>query len=100
MENKQFNLASCWEELGARFQKICLREISFKDLIKITEIWNLNKQFKLLKESGAKIRKNEATIQDRDEQLIQKESILNPSGSQGVDQPNSQVASHHSESSK
>ncbi|MBW0586768.1 hypothetical protein O181_126483 [Austropuccinia psidii MF-1] len=30
MDNKRFNLESHWEELGASFQKTCLREIDFK----------------------------------------------------------------------
>ncbi|MBW0556410.1 hypothetical protein O181_096125, partial [Austropuccinia psidii MF-1] len=33
MDNKRLNLASHWEELGASFQKICLKEIDFKDLM-------------------------------------------------------------------
>ncbi|MBW0528279.1 hypothetical protein O181_067994 [Austropuccinia psidii MF-1] len=37
MENKRFNLASHWAELGASCQKICLKEIDFKDLIVITK---------------------------------------------------------------
>ncbi|MBW0503333.1 hypothetical protein O181_043048 [Austropuccinia psidii MF-1] len=37
MDNKKFNLASHWEELGASFQKACLKEIDFKDLMIITK---------------------------------------------------------------
>ncbi|MBW0466615.1 hypothetical protein O181_006330 [Austropuccinia psidii MF-1] len=33
MENKRFNLASHWAELRESFQKICLKEIDFKDLM-------------------------------------------------------------------
>ncbi|MBW0523389.1 hypothetical protein O181_063104 [Austropuccinia psidii MF-1] len=33
MDNKRFNLASHWEELGASFQKICLKEIDSKDVM-------------------------------------------------------------------
>ncbi|MBW0586184.1 hypothetical protein O181_125899 [Austropuccinia psidii MF-1] len=40
MENKRFNLAFHWAELGASFQKICLKVISFKDLMVITKGWN------------------------------------------------------------
>ncbi|MBW0527120.1 hypothetical protein O181_066835 [Austropuccinia psidii MF-1] len=40
MENKRFNLASHWAELGASFRKICLKEIDFKDLTIITKGWN------------------------------------------------------------
>ncbi|MBW0542257.1 hypothetical protein O181_081972, partial [Austropuccinia psidii MF-1] len=32
-EKKRFNLASHWEDLGESFQKICLEEIDFKDLM-------------------------------------------------------------------
>ncbi|MBW0529983.1 hypothetical protein O181_069698 [Austropuccinia psidii MF-1] len=37
MDNKKFNLASHWAELGASFQKICLKEIYFRDLVVITK---------------------------------------------------------------
>ncbi|MBW0551712.1 hypothetical protein O181_091427 [Austropuccinia psidii MF-1] len=40
IDNKRFNLASHWAELGASFQKICLKEIDFKDLMVITKGWN------------------------------------------------------------
>ncbi|MBW0574410.1 hypothetical protein O181_114125, partial [Austropuccinia psidii MF-1] len=40
MENKRFNLATHWEELGASCQKMCLKEIDFKDLMVITKGWN------------------------------------------------------------
>ncbi|MBW0474497.1 hypothetical protein O181_014212 [Austropuccinia psidii MF-1] len=33
MDNKSFNLASHWEELGASCQKLCLKEIDFRDLM-------------------------------------------------------------------
>ncbi|MBW0590888.1 hypothetical protein O181_130603 [Austropuccinia psidii MF-1] len=33
INSKRFHLASHFAELGASFQKICLKEISFKDLI-------------------------------------------------------------------
>ncbi|MBW0561127.1 hypothetical protein O181_100842 [Austropuccinia psidii MF-1] len=37
IDNKRFNLASHWAELGASFQKICLQEIYFEDLMVIIE---------------------------------------------------------------
>ncbi|MBW0473081.1 hypothetical protein O181_012796 [Austropuccinia psidii MF-1] len=37
MNNKRFNLASHWAELGASCQKICRKEIDFKDLMIITK---------------------------------------------------------------
>ncbi|MBW0473000.1 hypothetical protein O181_012715 [Austropuccinia psidii MF-1] len=40
VDNKRFNLASHWEELGASCQKICLKEIDFRDLMVITKGWN------------------------------------------------------------
>ncbi|MBW0557171.1 hypothetical protein O181_096886 [Austropuccinia psidii MF-1] len=43
MENKRFSLASNWEELGEGFQKIFLKEISFKELMKITKGWNIKR---------------------------------------------------------
>ncbi|MBW0540263.1 hypothetical protein O181_079978 [Austropuccinia psidii MF-1] len=33
MDNKRFNLASHWAELGASCQRICVKEIDFKDLM-------------------------------------------------------------------
>ncbi|MBW0517344.1 hypothetical protein O181_057059 [Austropuccinia psidii MF-1] len=54
MENKRINLASHWEELGSSFQNICLREVSFKDLIGITKGWNYNRKFKILEERKPK----------------------------------------------
>ncbi|MBW0554417.1 hypothetical protein O181_094132 [Austropuccinia psidii MF-1] len=100
MENKRFKLASHWEELGASCQKICLREIFFKEIMEITKGWNPNGKFKLLEEREDKIRENKATFQAMEEQWSQKEHILNPSGSQGVLQPNSPVDSYHSGSSQ
>ncbi|MBW0479102.1 hypothetical protein O181_018817 [Austropuccinia psidii MF-1] len=72
MDNKRFNLASQWEELGAFCQKVCLKEIPFKDLMVITKGWNPNRKLKLLEERAARIRENQATIQAIEEQLNQK----------------------------
>ncbi|MBW0489845.1 hypothetical protein O181_029560 [Austropuccinia psidii MF-1] len=74
-EKKRFRLDSYWEELGASCQKICLREIYFKDLIEITKVWNPKRQLKRLEEREAKIRENKATIQDIEEKWRQKEYI-------------------------
>ncbi|MBW0529147.1 hypothetical protein O181_068862 [Austropuccinia psidii MF-1] len=62
----------------------------------ITNGLNPNRQFKILEESAARIREDKATIQDIEEQLNQTEHTLIPSGSQGVNQPYSPEASHHS----
>ncbi|MBW0462187.1 hypothetical protein O181_001902 [Austropuccinia psidii MF-1] len=48
----------------------------------------------------AKIRQNQPTIKAIEEQWSQKENIPTPSGSKGVGQTNSPLASHHSESRK
>ncbi|MBW0526234.1 hypothetical protein O181_065949 [Austropuccinia psidii MF-1] len=96
LENKRFNLASHWAELVASFQKICLREIPFKDLMEITKGWNPTRQFRLLEERSTRIRENQATIQAIEEQLNQTGPYLIPSGSQGVEQTRSPVASYHS----
>ncbi|MBW0512245.1 hypothetical protein O181_051960 [Austropuccinia psidii MF-1] len=96
MDSKRFNVASHWEELGASFQKICLKEIDFRDLILITKGWNLTRQFRLLEVRTSRIRENQATIQAIKEQLTQTGNTQIPSGSQGVDQNSSPVASHHS----
>ncbi|MBW0477265.1 hypothetical protein O181_016980 [Austropuccinia psidii MF-1] len=95
MDNKRFNLPSHWEELGAIFQKIFLKEIPLKDLMVITKGWTPNRQFKLLEEREARIRENQAIIQAIEEQLNQTEPTLIPSGSQVVVQSNSPVAAHH-----
>ncbi|MBW0471199.1 hypothetical protein O181_010914 [Austropuccinia psidii MF-1] len=99
-DNKRFNLASHWAELGASCQKICPREISFKDRMEISKQWNPTGQFRLLEERATRIRENQAAIQAIDEQLNQTGPTLIPSGSQGVDQPNSPGASNHSATSR
>ncbi|MBW0498195.1 hypothetical protein O181_037910 [Austropuccinia psidii MF-1] len=97
MDNKSFSLESHWEELGASCQKICLKEIDFKDLMIITKGWNTTRQFRPLKVRGNKIRKNQATIKAIEEQLTQTVHIQIHSGSQGSGQINSALASNHSE---
>ncbi|MBW0513303.1 hypothetical protein O181_053018 [Austropuccinia psidii MF-1] len=100
MDIKRFNLAFNWEELGASFQKICLKAIPLKYLMVITKGWNSNGKSKLLEERATRIRENKATFQAIEEQLNQTEPTLIPSGSQGVDQPNSPVASNLSGTSR
>ncbi|MBW0471815.1 hypothetical protein O181_011530 [Austropuccinia psidii MF-1] len=94
--NNRFNLPSHWEELGASCQRICLKEISFTNLMLITKGWSPNRNFKLLEESATRIRENQATIQAIEEQFNQTKRTMILSGSQGVDQPNSPVSSNHS----
>ncbi|MBW0520544.1 hypothetical protein O181_060259, partial [Austropuccinia psidii MF-1] len=96
MDNQRFNLAYHWEEIGASCQKIFLKEIPFKDLMVITKGWNPIRQISLLEERATNIRENQATIQAIEEQLSQTGPTLILSGAQGVDQPNSPVASNHS----
>ncbi|MBW0495701.1 hypothetical protein O181_035416 [Austropuccinia psidii MF-1] len=100
IDNGRFNLESHWAEVGASFQRICLKEIPFKDLLVITKEWNPNRQFNLLEEREIRIRENQATIQAREEQLNHTEPTMIPSGSQGVEQPTSPVAYHHSGNSR
>ncbi|MBW0479298.1 hypothetical protein O181_019013 [Austropuccinia psidii MF-1] len=95
MDNKRFNLASHWAELGASFQKICLREIPFKDLMEITKGWNPTRKFRLLEERETRIKENKATTQDIEERMNQTGPTLIPSLLQGVDQTSSPEASHH-----
>ncbi|MBW0488835.1 hypothetical protein O181_028550 [Austropuccinia psidii MF-1] len=66
----------------------------------ITKQWNTNRQFKLLEERETRIRENQATIQAIEEQLNHTDSTLIPSGSQGVGQLNSPVASPNSVTSR
>ncbi|MBW0587983.1 hypothetical protein O181_127698 [Austropuccinia psidii MF-1] len=96
MNNKSFNLASHWSELGASLQKICLKEIDFQDLMLITKGWNPTRQFRLLEERETRMRENQATIQAIEDQVTQTGNTQIPSGSQGVGQTNSPVASNHS----
>ncbi|MBW0589663.1 hypothetical protein O181_129378 [Austropuccinia psidii MF-1] len=88
MGNKWFNLESHWEELGESFQKIFLKEITFKDLMVITKGWNTTRQFKLQEERATRIRENKTTIQAVEEHLNQKEPTLIPQGLEGVGQLN------------
>ncbi|MBW0529556.1 hypothetical protein O181_069271 [Austropuccinia psidii MF-1] len=100
MDNKRFNLAFHWAELGASCQKICLKEKDFKDLIVITKGWNPTRQFRLLEARAQRIRENQPTIQAIEEYLTQTGTTHIPSGSQGAGQLSSPVASHHSETSR
>ncbi|MBW0463601.1 hypothetical protein O181_003316 [Austropuccinia psidii MF-1] len=95
MDNRRFNLASHWEELGSSFQKICLREIDFKYLMIITKGWNPTRQFRLLEVRANRIRENQATIQAIEKQITQTGHTQIPSGSQGAGQTSSPVDSHH-----
>ncbi|MBW0553991.1 hypothetical protein O181_093706, partial [Austropuccinia psidii MF-1] len=97
MDNKRFNLASHWAELGASCQRISLKEIDFKDLMVITKGCNPTRQFRLLEARANRIRKNQATIQAIEEKLTQTGPTQIPSGSQGAGKMSSPVASHHSE---
>ncbi|MBW0499834.1 hypothetical protein O181_039549 [Austropuccinia psidii MF-1] len=100
MDNKRFNLASHRAELGVSFQKICLKEIEFRDLMVITKGWNPTGKFRLLEVRENRIRENQANIQAIEEQLTQAGNNQILSGSQGVGQNSSPVASHHSGTSK
>ncbi|MBW0558237.1 hypothetical protein O181_097952 [Austropuccinia psidii MF-1] len=100
MDNKRFNQASHWVELGASCQKICIKEINFKDLMEITKGWNPTRKFRLLEERETRIMEKQVTIQAIEEQLNQTGPTLIPSGSKGVDQTSSPVASNHLETSR
>ncbi|MBW0562797.1 hypothetical protein O181_102512 [Austropuccinia psidii MF-1] len=94
IDNKRLKLASYWAEFGESFQKICLKEIDFKDLMVITKGWKPTRQFRLLEVRANRIRENQATIQAVEEQLTQTGNTQIPLGSQGVGQTSSPVASH------
>ncbi|MBW0474324.1 hypothetical protein O181_014039 [Austropuccinia psidii MF-1] len=79
----------------SKFPEDMFNEIPFKYLMIITKGWNPNRQFKLLEERATRIRENQSTIQAIEEQLNQTEPTIIPSGSQGVNQPDSPVAPHH-----
>ncbi|MBW0472236.1 hypothetical protein O181_011951 [Austropuccinia psidii MF-1] len=78
MDNKRFKLASHWAELEESFQKICLKEIPFKELMVITKGWNPTRKFRLLEESETRIRENKATIQEIEEKMGQTGPTLIP----------------------
>ncbi|MBW0480712.1 hypothetical protein O181_020427 [Austropuccinia psidii MF-1] len=59
---KKFNLNLNQEEVGEKFQKIFLKEISFKELMEITKGWDPKKKLKILWDRAVKIRENKATI--------------------------------------
>ncbi|MBW0541672.1 hypothetical protein O181_081387 [Austropuccinia psidii MF-1] len=84
MDNKRFNLASHWAELGASCQKICLKEIDFKEIMVITKGWYPTRKFRLMEVRANRIRENQATIHAIEEQLTQTGNTQIPSGSQGV----------------
>ncbi|MBW0499819.1 hypothetical protein O181_039534 [Austropuccinia psidii MF-1] len=96
MGKKRFNLAANWVELGASFQKICLKGIDFRDLRIITKGWNPTRKLRLLEVRANRIRKNQATIQVIEEQLTQTGHTHIPSGSQGEGQISSPVSSNQS----
>ncbi|MBW0578120.1 hypothetical protein O181_117835 [Austropuccinia psidii MF-1] len=100
MDNKIFNLASHWAELGASCQRICLKEIDLKGLMIMTKGWNPMWQFRLLEVRANRIRENQAAIQAIEEKLTQTGPTNIPSGSQGEGQISSPVASHHSETNR
>ncbi|MBW0527931.1 hypothetical protein O181_067646 [Austropuccinia psidii MF-1] len=62
----------------------------------ITKGLYCTRQFKLLEERATRIRENHSTLKAIEERLNQTGPTLIPEGSQGVDHPNSPVASHHS----
>ncbi|MBW0488695.1 hypothetical protein O181_028410 [Austropuccinia psidii MF-1] len=86
MDKKRFDLASHWEEHGASFKKIWLKEIEFRDLMVITKDWNPTRQLRLLEVRENRIKENQATIQAIEEELTQTGNTQIPSGSQGPDQ--------------
>ncbi|MBW0560924.1 hypothetical protein O181_100639 [Austropuccinia psidii MF-1] len=96
MDNKRFNPSFHWEEIGANFQKIGLKEIDFKGLMVITKGCNHTRQFRLLAVRAKRKRENQATIQAIEEQLTQTGHTHIPSGSQGLGQTSSPVDSQHS----
>ncbi|MBW0510756.1 hypothetical protein O181_050471 [Austropuccinia psidii MF-1] len=100
MDKKRFNLAFHRAELGTSCQRICLKEIDFKDLMVITKGWNPTRNLRLLEARANRIRDNQATIQAIEEQLAQTGPTQIPSGSQGAGQISSPVASHHLETNK
>ncbi|MBW0539617.1 hypothetical protein O181_079332 [Austropuccinia psidii MF-1] len=63
MDNKRFNLAAHWAEIGSSCQNICLKEIDFKDLMVSTKGWNPTRQFRLLEARTTRIRENQATTE-------------------------------------
>ncbi|MBW0515107.1 hypothetical protein O181_054822 [Austropuccinia psidii MF-1] len=93
-------MESHWAELGASSQKICLKNMDFRDLMVLAKVWNPTRQFRLLEVRPNRIRENQATIQAIEKQLTQTGPTQIPSGSQGEGESSSPVASEHSESNR
>ncbi|MBW0465565.1 hypothetical protein O181_005280 [Austropuccinia psidii MF-1] len=93
-------IVSTWQPVGRTWSKFP-EDLSQKDrlqtLMVISKGWNPTRQFRLLKVSANRIRENQATIQDMEEQLTQTGHNHIPSTSQGAGQISSPVASNHSE---
>ncbi|MBW0477227.1 hypothetical protein O181_016942 [Austropuccinia psidii MF-1] len=100
MDKKRFNLASHLGELGTSCEKICLKEIDFKDLMVFTKGWNPTRKTRLLGVRENRIRENQATIQAIEEQLNQTGHTKIPSDSQAAGKISSQVASYHPETNR
>ncbi|MBW0592423.1 hypothetical protein O181_132138 [Austropuccinia psidii MF-1] len=95
MEDRGFNLEYHWKEPES-IGKVSLKEIFFKELMKIKTGLNC-KKFKILKGMAAMITENQATILAIADQWKQRENTLMFSGSRVVvNQLNSQVDSYHS----
>ncbi|MBW0557659.1 hypothetical protein O181_097374 [Austropuccinia psidii MF-1] len=58
-----FSMAESWEEVGLTTQKICLKQMTWIDLIKEKKVWNPNKNIKLLERKATRIKENQAAIQ-------------------------------------
>ncbi|MBW0561905.1 hypothetical protein O181_101620 [Austropuccinia psidii MF-1] len=100
MDNKRFNLACHWAELGESFQNICLKEIDFTDLMVITKGWNPTRKFILLEVRANRIRENQATIQAIKGKLAHIGNTQIPSGLQPESKISSPMPSHHSETNR
>ncbi|MBW0524522.1 hypothetical protein O181_064237 [Austropuccinia psidii MF-1] len=96
MDNQSFNLESHWAELGASCQKICLKEVDFRDPMLITKGCNPTRQFRLLEEPTDQLPRvtilhnprqfpgEEKDKRDQKDHLQQKEERVRPKNPENV----------------
>ncbi|MBW0485624.1 hypothetical protein O181_025339 [Austropuccinia psidii MF-1] len=79
MDNKRFNLASHWAELGASCHRICLKAIDFRDLMEKTRIQGKKQDH--LQPEGERVTPNELEAVGFGERSAQEpEVVVNNSG--------------------
>ncbi|MBW0530190.1 hypothetical protein O181_069905 [Austropuccinia psidii MF-1] len=68
IKRKRFSLETQLEDFGTRIQKICLRNMTWVEYMQKMDGWHPNRQQTFLEEREARIKNNQETIQDIEEQ--------------------------------